>query len=37
VTTATILGTQSEHLSVLLGALDEPQAPRPFVVGEPPE
>lgn len=37
VTTATILGTQAEHIAVLLGELDEPQAPRPFVVGEPPE
>ena len=37
VTTATILGAQAEHVAVLLGELDEPQAPRPFVVGEPPE
>jgi hypothetical protein len=37
VTTATILGNQAEHLAVLLGELDEPQAPRAFVVGEPPE
>lgn len=37
VTTATILGNQAEHMAVLLGELDEPQAPRPFVVGEPEE
>ena len=37
VTTATILGNQAEHLAVVLGELDEPQAPRAFVVGEPPE
>jgi rubrerythrin len=37
VTCATILATQAQHLSVLLGALDEPQAPRDFLVGEPPE
>ncbi|HEX8744779.1 MAG TPA: ferritin-like domain-containing protein, partial [Thermoleophilaceae bacterium] len=37
VTVATILATQAEHLAVILGELDEPQAPRPFVVGEPPE
>lgn len=37
VTTATILGNQAEHMAVLLGELDEPQAPRPFLVGEPPE
>jgi hypothetical protein len=37
VTTSTILATQAEHVAVLLGELDEPQAPRPFVVGEPPE
>jgi hypothetical protein len=37
VTVATILATQAEHLAVLLGRLDEPQAPRDFLVGEPPE
>ncbi|HEX8742911.1 MAG TPA: ferritin-like domain-containing protein [Thermoleophilaceae bacterium] len=37
VTVATILAVQAEHLAVVLGELDEPQAPRPFVVGEPPE
>jgi hypothetical protein len=37
VTTATILGVQAEHLAVLLGQLDEPQAPKAFVIGEPPE
>ena len=37
VTMATILGAQAEHLAVLLGELDEPQAPREFLVGEPPE
>ena len=37
VTTATILAVQAEHVAVLLGELDEPQSPRPFVVGEPPE
>jgi hypothetical protein len=37
VTVATIFATQAEHLAVLLGELDEPQAPRDFLVGEPPE
>lgn len=37
VTLATILGNQAEHMAVVLGALDEPQAPREFLVGEPPE
>ena len=37
VTVATILATQAEHLAVLLGELDEPQAPRDFLVGVPPE
>jgi rubrerythrin len=35
VTVATIFATQAEHLAVLLGALDEPQSPRDFLVGEP--
>jgi hypothetical protein len=37
VTVATILGVQAEHVAVVLGELDEPQSPRPFVIGEPPE
>jgi hypothetical protein len=37
VTVATILATQAQHLAVLLGELDEPQSPRDFLVGEPPE
>jgi Ferritin-like domain len=37
VTVATILGNQAEHLAVLLGELGEPQAPRDFIVGKPPE
>jgi hypothetical protein len=37
VTVATIFATQAEHTAVLLGELDEPQAPRDFVIGEPPE
>ena len=37
VTLTTIFATQAEHAAVLLGELDEPQAPRDFVVGEPPE
>ena len=37
VTVSTILAAQAEHLAVLLGELDEPQAPRDFLVGEPPE
>jgi Ferritin-like domain len=37
VTTATIFATQAEHMAVLLGELDEPQAPREFLVGGPPE
>jgi hypothetical protein len=37
VTVATIFATQAEHMAVVLGELDEPQAPRPFVIGEPPE
>ena len=37
VTLATILGTQAEHMAVVLGELDEPQSPREFLVGRPPE
>jgi hypothetical protein len=37
VTVATIFATQAEHMAVVLGELDEPQAPRDFLVGEPPE
>ena len=37
VTLATILATQAEHMAVLLGELDEPQAPREFLVGGPAE
>jgi rubrerythrin len=37
VTLTTIFATQTEHAAVLLGELGEPQAPRAFVVGEPPE
>lgn len=37
VTLATIFATQAEHMAVVLGELDEPQAPRDFLVGEPPE
>jgi hypothetical protein len=37
VTVATIFATQAEHMAVLLGELGEPQAPRDFLVGEPPE
>ena len=37
VTVATILATQAEHMAVLLGELDEPQAPKAFVVGKPPD
>ena len=37
VTVATIFAVQAEHLAVLLGELGEPQAPRDFLVGEPPE
>lgn len=37
VTLGTILAAESEHASVVLGELDEPQAPRALVVGRPPE
>ena len=37
VTVATVFAVQAEHAAVVLGALDEPQAPRDFVVGKPPE
>ncbi|MEA2474779.1 MAG: hypothetical protein QOE06_2694 [Thermoleophilaceae bacterium] len=37
VTLATIFATQAEHMAVVLGALGEPQAPRDFVVAEPPK
>jgi rubrerythrin len=37
VTTATVFNTQAEHMAVLLGRLGEPQSPRDFVIGEPPE
>ena len=37
VTLTTIFAAQAEHMAVLLGELGEPQAPRDFVVGEPPE
>jgi hypothetical protein len=37
VTVTTIFATQAEHMAVVLGALGEPQAPRDFVVGEPPK
>lgn len=37
VTLATILGVQGEHMAVVLGELDEPQSPRDFLVGKPPE
>ena len=37
VTIATIFATQAEHLAVLQGELGEPQSPRDFIVGEPPE
>jgi hypothetical protein len=37
VTVATIFATQAEHMAVVLGALDEPQSPRDFLVGEPRE
>jgi hypothetical protein len=37
VTVATIFATQASHLAVLLGELGEPQSPRAFIVGEPPE
>lgn len=37
VTVATILATQAEHMAVVLGELDEPQAPEAFLVGGPPD
>jgi hypothetical protein len=37
VTVATIFAVQAEHLAVMLGELGEPQSPRAFIVGEPPE
>lgn len=37
VTVGTILATQSEHMAVLLGELGEPQSPKAFVVGKPPD
>jgi rubrerythrin len=37
VTCASILVTESEHSSVLLGDLGRPQVPQPFVTGPPPE
>ena len=37
VTLATIFAVQAEHMAVVLGALDEPQSPSDFLVGEPPE
>jgi hypothetical protein len=37
VTLATILGAQGAHMAVVLGELDEPQSPREFLVGRPPE
>jgi hypothetical protein len=37
VTVTTIFATQAEHMAVVLGELGEPQAPRDFLVGEPPE
>lgn len=37
VTLATVLGAQAEHMAVVLGELDEPQSPREFLVGKPPE
>ena len=36
-TMASILVTESEHSSVLLGDLGRPQVPQPFVTGPPPE
>ncbi|MDQ3933623.1 MAG: ferritin-like domain-containing protein [Actinomycetota bacterium] len=37
VTVTTIFAAQAEHTAVVLGELGEPQAPRDFLVGEPPE
>jgi rubrerythrin len=37
VTVATIFAAQAEHLAVILGDLGEPQAPKAFLVGGPPE
>jgi hypothetical protein len=37
VTMATVLAAQAEHMAVVLGELDEPQAPQPFLVGAPSE
>jgi rubrerythrin len=36
VTVATILATEAEHMSVVLGELHEPQAPKAFLVGKQP-
>ena len=36
-TCASILVTESEHSSVVLGELGRPQVPQPFVTGPPPE
>ena len=35
-TLLSILGTEAEHMSVLLGALGQPQAPQAFVTGNSP-
>ena len=37
VTLATIFAAQAEHMAVVLGELGEPQSPRDFLVGTPPE
>ena len=36
VTVGTILATEAEHMAVVLGELDEPQAPKAFLVGKQP-